>query len=974
MAVAVNPEVPLVGRERELRRLVECAGRVRSGAAAVVAIGGEAGVGKSRLAMAALRHAREVGFIALCGSGAPLHRDLSYAPVVEALRPLVHGPAADVATLVDGLDDLGRLFDGLPVPRPAPLGDAGLERIRLFEAVCGLLRRASCRQPLAVLIDDLHWVDAESLAVLHYLVRGLADRPILFVFTHRPGESRREVRELLTALRRGDMLTEITVRPLNQDEVGSLVRALLCGEPPTALLRALTGRAGGLPLFVKELLGALLDSGSLVRSGERWTLGSGDLAPIPRVVGDLLRDRIELLSGAARTVLELLAVLGGQSTHALLRDIVADEAVLLDGVAQLRAANQVEEHVVGGAVVYRVAHPLLNEVAYELLPVAARGERHAAAARAMARVAPDDLRGLAFHVRGAGEAVAPAGAFDLLYRMAREAVTAKRGDEAAANARAALAAADRLGRTEVVVELLELLAEASALAGRPEDAWNAWLAAGDAAGDAPRTRARCLANAAMAEWDRGRVGDAEAHLALAAEALAGVPVGAEHLTVTSARVRVAGRRGDTVSQRRLVGELDRIVDAVGSRRDRVIAHVHRFGIALIEGDFRTGLAGVGDVVLQVDGLRDPLVTELVTRPVFVLVLMGGDLALARAQATKALDQARAAGVPTLEIVPLLLLGFADLLGGRWDDGMTRSFDVLELAQRVGIVRHAALGLALQGLLLARRGRFDDAEGRVTEARVSFGHWPDVDRRVFGVLDQVAVEVALGRNAAAEAARLARELAGHRPVLLPLALAALGDAALGAGDVPTARSAADRLEALGDDARYPAALALRLRGRITRDPALLDAAAGRLAALAMVYDEVVTRLDRAELLAGAPDATLVAQLGRCVEVLDELGARPQADRARQLLRGLGERPAPRPVQDRPSGLSDREEQVARLVAQGLTNAAVAERLFISKRTVTTHLQNIYGRLGLNSRSALTRYVLERLPALEIRSPTDAALPA
>jgi DNA-binding NarL/FixJ family response regulator len=106
--------------------------------------------------------------------------------------------------------------------------------------------------------------------------------------------------------------------------------------------------------------------------------------------------------------------------------------------------------------------------------------------------------------------------------------------------------------------------------------------------------------------------------------------------------------------------------------------------------------------------------------------------------------------------------------------------------------------------------------------------------------------------------------------------------------------------------------------------------------------------------------LVAELGRCVEVLDELGARPQADRARQLLRKLGERPTPRPVRDRPSELSDREEQVARLVAQGLSNAAVAERLFISKRTVTTHMQNIYGRLGLNSRTALTRYVLERLP--------------
>jgi len=338
VAVTVHADVPLVGRDRELRRLVECFGRVRTGGAAVAVVEGEAGIGKSRLATAALRWACADGFTGLCAGGAPLQRDLSYAVVVEALRPLVHGPTADVAALVDGLGDLARLFDGLPVARPGPLGDAGLERTRLFEAVCGLVRRASRRGPLAVLIDDLQWADSESLAVFHYLVRGVADRPVLFVFACRTGEPRREVQELFTALRRGDVLTEIVLRPLGQDAVGSLVRALLGDEPPAALLRALTGRAGGVPLFVKELVGALVDSGALVRSGERWVLGAGDLAPLPRVVGDLLRGRIESLPAAARPVLDVLAVFGGQVTHALLREVVADDALLPGGIARLRAA------------------------------------------------------------------------------------------------------------------------------------------------------------------------------------------------------------------------------------------------------------------------------------------------------------------------------------------------------------------------------------------------------------------------------------------------------------------------------------------------------------------------------------------------------------------------------------------------------------------------------------------------------------
>ena len=507
-------------------------------------------------------------------------------------------------------------------------------------------------------------------------------------------------------------------------------------------------------------------------------------------------------------------------------------------------------------------------------------------------------------------------------------------------------------------ELTRLLAGASQLAGRPEDARTAWLAAADLAGDDVRTRARCLANAAMAEWERGHVDAAEAHLALAADALADVPPGPEHLTVTEARVRAAGRRGDTAAERRLIGELDRLVEVTGSRRDRVSADVHRVASAFTGGDFRTGLAGVDAVVRKTDELRDPVLTELATRSVFMLLLNGGDLALARAHATKARAGARRAGVPTLEVVPLLLLGFADLFCGCWDDAMARSFDVVELAQRVGMARGAAFGLALQGMLLTRRGRFDDAESRIAEARAGYGHWPDVDRRVASVLGQVSVEVVFGRDGAAAALGPAAALVASRPALLPVALATLGHAALDAGDVATARTAADRLEVLGDEVRYPAALARWLRGRITRDPASLDAAVDRFAAAGMVYDEVLARLDRVEL---QPDqAESAADLTRCVEVLDGLRARPQADRARQLLRRLGRPPVSRPARARPSELSEREEQVARLVAQGLSNAEVAARLFISKRTVTTHLQNIYGRLGLGSRTALTRYVLERLP--------------
>lgn len=955
--MATSAEVPLLGRDRELGRLVECTAHAARGRAAVVAIGGDAGLGKSRLAREVLSRARADGFVTLQGSGGPLQRELSYAPVVEALRPLLRGPA--VGTLVDGLSDLARLFDGLPMPRPAALGDAGLERTRLFEAVCGLLRRATRRNPLAVLFEDLHWVDSGSLAMLHYLVRGLADHPVLFVLTHRPGEQGPDLRDLLVALRRADALTDLVLRPLSREAVGALARAVLAGQPPAALLELLADRAGGVPLFVTAFVDTLVDDGSLARSGGRWVLRSRDIGQVPQIVGELLRSRIERLSPAARTVLDTLAIFGGHVSHAVLGELVADESVVLDGVARLRAAHLIDEELTDGVVVYRVSHPLLGEVAYERLPVATRGERHAAAADAVARAAPDDLRGLAFHVRSAGGAMAAERVFDVLCRAAREALVARRGEEAVANARGALAAADQLGATQAKGELLELLAEASERAGRPDDAGAQWLVAAEAAAGDPRSRARCLTRAATVEWDAGQVREAEAHLELAAAVLAEVPAGAEQLVVAETRLRAANRRRDTAAQRTLLAELDRLVELTGSRRAQVAGDAYRADLALAGGDFRTGLAGIRRAVEEADRLGDPLLAEWVRRPASVLVLGRGELASARERAGEGLACARAIGVPTLEVFHRIALGLVDLFAGRWDDALASASDALELSRRLAMARGTAGALALQGLLLTRRGRLDDAASRVAEARRCFGQSSDEDRHIFSLIDQVEVEILLGRGKAASAARLAAESAARMPTLLPVALAALGDAALATGDVDSARATAARLGALGE-APYPAALALRLRGRIDGDAAMLVEAAARLAAAGIVYDEVVTRLDRAELLTGT-DVALRAELGRCVEVLDGLRALPQSDRARSLLRRLGERPRPRPTSGRSSGLSAREEQVARLVAQGLSNAEVAARLFISQRTVSTHLQNIYGRLELGSRTALTRYVLERLPA-------------
>jgi len=152
---------------------------------------------------------------------------------------------------------------------------------------------------------------------------------------------------------------------------------------------------------------------------------------------------------------------------------------------------------------------------------------------------------------------------------------------------------------------------------------------------------------------------------------------------------------------------------------------------------------------------------------------------------------------------------------------------------------------------------------------------------------------------------------------------------------------------------------------------LRRAADRLDGLGLPFQAARARLDWAEVAAAgradddhvpADRADAAQAAHRSLAAFDRLGARPLADRARRLLRALGERPAA-PPRTATGELSERELQVVRLVAAGLSNAEIAGRLFISPRTVTTHLQHVYARLGLPSRTALTRWVLERGLAAE-----------
>jgi DNA-binding CsgD family transcriptional regulator/tetratricopeptide (TPR) repeat protein len=959
----------LIGRIAELGVLDVAIGRAAAGSAQVVAISGEAGIGKSRLAREGVRAASEKGFRILESAAGRLQRDLSYAPIAEALRPLVAE-----AALVEGLSDLARLFDGLRVPPLVPLGDPGLERTRMFEAVRTLIERASARLPLAILIDDLHWADLGTLALLHYLVRGLPQRRCLFLLTYRADEAGDELRELLIALRRAETLASVELTGLDPAEIEQLAAAVLDGPAPATLRDMLVSRSGGVPLYVKATVERLIETSVLFRSGGRWVLGPGTIAEIPAVVSTLLRHKIKALPPTARRVLDLLAVCGGAAEHVLLTDVADDVA---EAVSELRAADVVTEVTRDGALSYRLAHPVLAEVAYDLLPVIVRRQLHAKVAGAVERLRPDDVRLLAAHVRAAGDQVDPSDALDVLTAGTRADLARLAGDEACANAAAGLNLARQLGRREAVDELAGAYAEACEQAGRAEDALLAWMEAANRALDA-RTRARRLVRAAVAAWDLGRFDEAHALLDAADHALDRVGPSPEHFDIEEVRVRLAARSDDLAALQEAITRLEALERTTGSGRSPAAVLFARTTLASQTGRYLDARDIADELVTHARGQESPLIAEALLRPLSAIHLCWGDLAGARAAIEEGLLLARQTGVPTLEIFLRSRLAMVDMLSGDWQAALKGTFDDLALAQRVGLKREVIFALGTEATVLVRFGRLDEAADRVSEARRLFGGWSAADRHVFFLVDLAAGMLALARQEFDDALQIAADTASHQNPILPLVLALLGEAQAAVGDVTGAHDTASRLAALGPGAPYPAALAAWVSGLAAgarRNPlgavfALddLDHAIAGFAELGMPYEEAVARLDRAPVrsAAGHSADAVAADMAAALQVLDRLQAKPQADRARAMLRRLGRRPVTMSRDHEQRRLSLREKEVAQLVAQGLSNAEVAERLFISSRTVGTHLEHIYRRLGLRSRSELRRYVVEGSPAPDVTS--------
>ncbi|MBI2954685.1 MAG: AAA family ATPase [Chloroflexi bacterium] len=987
LTTPASAEPHLVGRGNEMRRLESMLTNAASGRGTTVFIAGVTGVGKTRLAREVLDLARARDFLVLAGQAYALEGGLAYALILDALGPhLRHLDPARQAHLVGGLPDLGRLFADLRLPAADPLGDPFLEKTRLFEATLRLLERIARERPIAIFLDDLHWADAASLELLHYLARGLGDQRVLLLVAYRADEldPARRLARLVASLRRARLCEEVTLTRLQAGSTAELACDLLGAEPPVELVKVLEARAVGIPLFVTALIRALVDAGQLARNDEAWELAPEAAAMLPLDVRDLILERLDGLDAIERRVLDLIAV-NGEAVPFHLLDAVSglDDERLEAALQRLCAAGLVAEELAAEHVCYRLGHPLVQEVAYAALPEMTRRRAHAGFARALEARGVDDpsdpaqsFGRLAHHYFRAGREADRRRALEILLKAGDQAREVFANDQAAAYFGAALGIIREENQVQLLPSTLEKLGEAWERVGEVGAAiamWGEALAARQQAGD--RTDAARLRRLlALAEWDRGGFEAAQTHVVAGLASLADQGSSPERADLLGAHALILSRLGDCPGCVPILDELTDVAHGSRSPRTAALAHLVRAGLLMEQKEYASGVEEYRLALVAAEEAEDSLLVQRVHNMLAWFKHLLGDTQSGRQHLVYSLELARRLGAPPLELYPQCVLALLEFTAGNWVTALDRIRQADVLARRLGVARGAAYVLGFRALLLAWSERLEEAEACLAEARSLFGGDRPVDRpgKVAG-LAEAMIAVRRADFTRAQAIADSVPITGAEAIMLPLKLALLGEAQARAGMVSDALATAQELAALApSDTAYPIAsgkfiegLACLASGDSSGALAPLARAADLSAALNMPFESARAHLEWAYVAAAGDRVAAVAVAQESLTVFERLDARSELRRARALLRDLGVRPPQTRRASREKGpLSVREMEVARLVAQGLTNAEIAKRLVLSPRTVTTHLEHIYARLGLSSRQALIQYVAqaERHPSV------------
>ncbi|HTE59920.1 MAG TPA: AAA family ATPase [Solirubrobacteraceae bacterium] len=940
-ATPISPE--LVGRRDELSALLGAVERAAQGDGGVAVIAGEAGVGKTRLVEEA--GARAEGARVLSGACVELGGDLlPLAPLVEALRSLARStPAAPLAEILGSARrPLARLVPELD-PEAAGEPAAHGAPAQLLDPLLGVLGRIASREPLMLVIEDLHWADRSTLDLIALMARSLRGMRVLLVVTYRSDEVYRAhaMRPLVAGWERDRSVHRIALERFTRAEVERQLRAILGDAPEPALTDIVFERSEGNAFLVEEVAAA-------VRSGA----DPRHLAPSLR---DVLLARVERLSQPARHVLRAVAAAGRRVPDELLAAVSRLDEPARD--AALREA--IDHHVLvvdHSGRGYSFRHVLARDAIYDDILPGERVRLHAAYGEALS--AHPDVAGadgtltaqIAHHAYAALDLpLALTASVDAARETAPYApAEAERHLERALEIWPRVPDAQERCRLDQV-EVLRLAAESAFWAHNEERSLSLLDEALAQRGPDPMRHALLLELRARALRESGRTDDCIAALREAAALIPPEPPSVAYATVLDALADALARNGQMAAARAAAEEALAAARAANALRQQASAAATLGAVVAYLGGAEEGLASLRagrDLALQIED--HPLAVRAQLNLADALELLGRrEEAVETASAGLAL--ARRAGL-SRSLGGILASNLAESLLhlGRWQDAESVLADWL--AERSADSNASVL--EVHARLAAFQGRYDDAIRSAGTARAVLGDARD-EPQYTQALDFVEAYVAHARgDAAAARSIVARGLSIDAERWMPRyawPLVSLGlrvEAETAERDEPRAAALARiaaELAAETPQARAHRALADAERRRIAGDAGGWAEAAAAWRAAGEPHPLAYALLRLAE---AADDRDAASEAAReAGEIAARLGADPLARDIAALARRAR---LVTPRERERFGLTDREQQVLALVAEGRSNAQIAQLLFISPKTASVHVSNILGKLGVAGR--------------------------
>jgi DNA-binding CsgD family transcriptional regulator len=919
------------GRQAELARISSFLDAVPAGPEALI-LGGEAGIGKSALLLDTLEQARARSYRALSSRPTESEAKLSFAALGD---------------LLDGVVD--EALDALPSPQRSALEVALLraeapasppDRRTLSSAFHGALVALAAAGPFLLAIDDAQWLDVSSARVLEFAIRRLHDVPIGILITARTSEDEPLPLGLDRALP-GERIHRLLVGPITQEATRDLLNSELSTLLPRSVLLQIHGTAAGNPFLALELGRAIL------RRGIDREPGSS--LPVPSTLVDLVADRLSGLSDPVRHVL-LVTAAASQPTASLVaraigrmdaeRDI---EAALDDGV--------IEE--IAGRI--RPAHPLLATVQYSGSSAHERRQAH----RRLAAVVVDQEE-----------------------RARHLALSAERPDErVAAELEAASRHASGRGAPDAAAELADLARELTP-ADHAEERIHRTIHAGQFAFEAGELgkAAKCL-DEAVATTPAGPLRaeallflarvryhshDARSALTLAEQALEEVGEDEElkpHIQLELAaaaeavgdRARARTHARDAVALAEAEGDDASLAEALG------LVGFHDFLAG--EADARSAMSralGLEGAAASIRPLRSPTFRQA------CVAMWMDELDAARSSFVDLAKRCREGGDEGSLAVILFLLAQVECSAGNWSEAGAYADESCEITAWTGQLPYRAVALSARAMIEGRLGRAESARATAAEGLQLAQRSGLVQAIQFNLAALGFLELSLDNPKETNT------------ILWPLAEGVLAsgvkepgvlrfmpdeiEALIAIGEAETARSILEPFAGQAERLGRSWALATSERGW-----GLLNASLGNLPDALAAFDRALERHSMLE----EPfelGRTLLAQgqafrrskkwrlaresLGRSLGIFERLGAALWADKATTEMARIGGR-SPGPLD-----LSPTEQEVAELVGSGRTNREVAHALFLSVSTVEANLRSIYRKLGVRSRTELSRRLSER----------------